>query len=288
MKAFKHSFMSLMPSLKTNDVIKFYDRYDDYYEFTNFHHHPVRIDEHMWPTTEHYFQAQKFVGTPYYDHIRRLPFPRDAFKVSRDPEASRWVRQDWSSVKDDVMLKALRVKFSDDDLKRKLLETGKKKLVEHTSNDSYWGDGGDGKGRNRLGELLMKVRDELKSFEGNGREEKATNRMRRSSSFSSGRNLDKDETFLEVGKFGTPTPRRKSFSNSQSCKSKTDDQLSYMPHHVPSSRRPSNRQYEYPSEYSTPSLPAKSASVLYGSHCCTNSSIPSRGYNIINHEPLSR
>lgn len=123
----------------------------------------MRIDGHMWPTTEHYFQAQKFVGTPYYDHIRKLPFPRDAFRVSRDPLASRWVRGDWGAVKDDIMLKALRVKFQDEELKRKLLSTNSKTLIEHTSNDSYWADGGNGRGLNKLGLLLMKVRDELRA-----------------------------------------------------------------------------------------------------------------------------
>ena len=41
-------------------------------------------------------------------------------------------------------------------------ETGTRELVEHTANDSYWGDGGDGTGQNKLGKLLMQVRDEVK------------------------------------------------------------------------------------------------------------------------------
>jgi hypothetical protein len=28
--------------------------------------------------------------------------------------------------------------------------------------DSYWGDGGDGSGKNMLGKILMRVRDELR------------------------------------------------------------------------------------------------------------------------------
>ena len=43
-----------------------------------------------------------------------------------------------------------------------LLDTGERKLVEHTSRDSYWGDGGDGSGQNKLGQLLIKVREELR------------------------------------------------------------------------------------------------------------------------------
>ena len=35
-------------------------------------------------------------------------------------------------------------------------------IIEHTSKDSYWGDGGDGSGRNMLGKTLMLVREELR------------------------------------------------------------------------------------------------------------------------------
>ena len=147
---------------KSPPPVYFYNRDDPFYEFTNFYPKKIVLDGKTWPTTEHYFQAQKFVGTPYFDYIRDLPRPRDAFELCRNPVASKWVRADWHQVKDDVMLKALMTKFSQhEDLKRQLLGTGKRRLVEHTWNDSYWGDGGDGKGRNRLGELLMQVRDSL-------------------------------------------------------------------------------------------------------------------------------
>lgn len=185
---YKEAVSRILPQRVDRNVIKFYDRFDEYYEFTNFYHHPVRIDGHMWPTTEHYFQAQKFVGTPYYDHIRKLPFPRDAFRVSRDPVASRWVRRDWSAVKDNVMLKALRVKFQDERLKQKLLGTKNKTLIEHTSNDSYWADGGDGRGLNKLGKLLMTVRNELRVVEDSNPTRtiaaKDTGSLRRSGSWS--------------------------------------------------------------------------------------------------------
>ena len=62
------------------------------------------------------------------------------------------------------MLDALRAKFSQHaHLRQLLVGTGRSELVEHTVNDCYWGDGGDGTGRNRLGVLLMQVRDELRS-----------------------------------------------------------------------------------------------------------------------------
>jgi len=62
------------------------------------------------------------------------------------------------------MYEALRRKFNaHSDLKVKLLATGNSKLIEHTPRDSYWGDGGNGSGKNRLGILLMRLRDELRS-----------------------------------------------------------------------------------------------------------------------------
>jgi predicted NAD-dependent protein-ADP-ribosyltransferase YbiA (DUF1768 family) len=44
-----------------------------------------------------------------------------------------------------------------------LLATGDAILIEHTRNDDYWADGGDGSGKNKLGLLLMQVREELKN-----------------------------------------------------------------------------------------------------------------------------
>ena len=61
------------------------------------------------------------------------------------------------------MYVALYAKFTQHEhLRKLLLETGDRKLIEHTSRDSYWGDGGDGSGQNKLGKLLMKLREELK------------------------------------------------------------------------------------------------------------------------------
>ena len=66
--------------------------------------------------------------------------------------------------KEGVMETALRAKFAQHPrLRAMLLETGSRRLVEHTENDHYWGDGGDGTGRNRLGHLLMQVRDKLQA-----------------------------------------------------------------------------------------------------------------------------
>ena len=122
----------------------------------------VCIDGQDWLTTEHYFQAQKFVGTPLVRTIRLMERPRDAFDKSRDPRYSHWRRSDWEEVKEDIMFKALQAKFTQHEkLKRMLVGTKDRQLVERSPHDSYWGDGGDGSGKNRLGALLMRLRDDL-------------------------------------------------------------------------------------------------------------------------------
>lgn len=142
-------------------VIRFYRVNEPYGFFSNFSPHPIRLKGKSWPTSEHYFQAQKFAGTPHEEAVRRAESPMQAAKMGRDRR--RPLRPDWEEVKDSVMLEALRAKFTQHpELGRRLLETGDSLLVEHTRNDRYWADGGDGSGKNRLGELLMQVRDKLR------------------------------------------------------------------------------------------------------------------------------
>ena len=74
------------------------------------------------------------------------------------------LRDDWDYVKDDIMRIAVMEKFKQNDEARDiLLATNDLVLVEHTKNDSYWGDGGDGSGKNMLGNILMETRNILRA-----------------------------------------------------------------------------------------------------------------------------
>lgn len=141
-------------------TILFYRVSEPYGEFSNFSPHPIRLKGKTWPTTEHYFQAQKLAGTEHEEAIRRLKSPMVAARTGRSRKLP--LRRDWESAKDDIMREALRAKFTQhDDLRALLLGTGDATLIEHTANDSYWADGGDGTGKNRLGQLLMELRAQL-------------------------------------------------------------------------------------------------------------------------------
>jgi ribA/ribD-fused uncharacterized protein len=143
-----------------SDPIRFYSVNAEYGELSNFALYPIELRGKRWPTSEHYFQAQKFVAAKDQEEIRNANTPMLAANMGRD--RTRKLRRDWESVKGGVMREAVEAKFRQHaDLRALLLGTGDAKLIEHTENDAYWGDGGDGSGRNELGRILMAVRRRL-------------------------------------------------------------------------------------------------------------------------------
>jgi len=143
------------------DEVRFYHVSAEFGAFSNFAPYPIRMVGETWPTSEHYFQAQKFADVAYQAKIRETKSPMQAARMGRDRKQT--LRGDWESVKVGVMRSAVLAKFSQhEDLRTQLLATGDARLVEHTENDAYWGDGGDGRGKNMLGRILMEVREELR------------------------------------------------------------------------------------------------------------------------------
>ncbi|HEY7156864.1 MAG TPA: NADAR domain-containing protein [Gemmataceae bacterium] len=144
------------------EVINFYRVADEYGCFSNFAPYPIMLDGKRWPTSEHYFQAQKFDDPQHQEDIRRQKSPMIAARMGRDRKKK--LRRDWESVKVSIMRKAVRAKFMQhDDIRAVLLSTADAKLLEHTEKDDYWGDGGDGSGKNMLGRILMEVREQLRA-----------------------------------------------------------------------------------------------------------------------------
>jgi hypothetical protein len=142
--------------------ILFYRVREPYGEFSNFSPHPIKLKGKTWPTSEHYFQAQKFAGTEHEEEVRRAKSPMIAARMGRSRKQP--LANDWESAKETIMRDALGAKFTQHlDLRSLLLSTDEATIVEHTANDDYWGDGGDGDGRNRLGILLMELRQKLRT-----------------------------------------------------------------------------------------------------------------------------
>jgi ribA/ribD-fused uncharacterized protein len=144
--------------------IKFYSASGEYGCFSNFSRHEVYIKGKNWKTSEHYFQAQKFTGTKYETQVAKANNAAEAAAIGRD--RSLPLRKDWESVKDNIMREVVLMKFyQNDSCRKELLSTGDEELIEHTENDKYWADGGNGKGKNMLGKILMEVRAVLRDHD---------------------------------------------------------------------------------------------------------------------------
>lgn len=153
---------------QTSEPIRFYHSDQLWGWLSNFSHHAVCVHDRVWPSVEHYYQSQKFIGTLNEEAIRLAETPTQA-KLRAEELGKTHRREDWELVKEQIMLDGLRAKFRQHpDLGRMLLRTAERTLAEHTALDSYWGDGGNGAGKNRLGVLLMQVRAELRHAESNG------------------------------------------------------------------------------------------------------------------------
>lgn len=167
-----------MAALVDQKTIKFYRLSEPYGEFSNFYKRPIRYNGKLWPSSEHFYQAQKFLDEVNQENVRLCPLPKDAANMGRDPTLP--LRADWNDpvseedvasymgnwkvpsvklVKDLAMWKAVVPKFTQhQDLTTLLIDTKDAIIIEHTKNDRYWGDGGDGTGLNALGRQLMDLR----------------------------------------------------------------------------------------------------------------------------------
>ena len=134
------------------------------FAFSNFQPAPIRHNGIIYPTVEHFYVAMKTTDVQERRRIAALPRAADAKRAGRRLK----LRPDWDELKDKVMWYALRQKFAPGTSHaQRLLATGDEEIVEwNTWHDRYWGRCTcarcGGAGRNRLGEMLMKLREELR------------------------------------------------------------------------------------------------------------------------------
>jgi N-glycosidase YbiA len=143
-------------------AIYFYSTNDKYGEFSNFSAFGIDFDGLYYPTIEHYFQSQKFIDSKYSEKIRTANTPKEASDLGKSRDYK--IKDDWEIIKDDIMFSGLMKKFETHyHLKDLLLSTRDSLLIENSPFDNYWGIGKTGDGFNKLGNILMRIREIIKN-----------------------------------------------------------------------------------------------------------------------------
>lgn len=129
---------------------------------SNFYPRPVTLDGETYPTAEHAFQALKTLQPAERLRVRETPTPYAVKRLGKRVT----LRDDWDTLRFEVMERVVRAKFSDPALAARLRETGERALIEGNRwRDTTWGcvraKNGEWRGQNNLGKILMKIRSEL-------------------------------------------------------------------------------------------------------------------------------
>jgi len=154
--------------LDTDTQVFFYEQ--DFYVFSNFASFKLFWAGRVFYTSEVAYHWEKFRGAPtIQDIIVAQTSSHASFKAAQ--ELKEHIRKDWydADVRVDIMRDILRAKADQHEyVKRKLLATGDRELIEDSWRDDFWGWGEDGLGQNMLGKLWMEVREELRQQDNTG------------------------------------------------------------------------------------------------------------------------
>lgn len=144
-----------------NEIDQFTNQYD---YLSNFYYCSIKHNNAIYPSSEHLFQALKTNDVNEQEIIRKTNTPAQAKKAGRKVK----LREDWENVKKSVMKYVIELKFDQNSsLRYQLLTTYPAILIEGNYwHDNYWGDCYCNKcksieGKNHLGHILMKYRDDL-------------------------------------------------------------------------------------------------------------------------------
>lgn len=152
-----------MPHGLDNDMQVFFYEHE-FYPLSNFSAFRLLWKGTDFDTSEHAYQFEKFQhaeGVMVGEAITQARSAHHAFSIAR-AHADR-VRPDWNDVRVDIMRDILRAKLDQHEyIRRKLLQTGGRSLVENSWRDDFWGWGPNHLGKNMLGRLWMEIRAELR------------------------------------------------------------------------------------------------------------------------------
>jgi ribA/ribD-fused uncharacterized protein len=148
----------------------------DYRAFSNMSAHPVEIDGVKYVSVEHYYQAMKATEFKDDDALKKILKTKTAKAVkAAGKKVENFNQATWDTKKDEIMETGVRAKFvQHPELRKQLLDTDEKQIGFADARDVYWGIGtsmttekvkfpSKWRGQNKLGKLLMKLRDDFKA-----------------------------------------------------------------------------------------------------------------------------
>lgn len=142
----------------------------EYRFLSNFYPAVVVLDDHEYPSVEHAYQAAKTFAANWRAKIRSAQSAGEAKKLGNQIPRELFL-SNWDAIRVEVMSDLLIQKFYDPTLRANLLATGDVELIEgNTWGDKFWGVC-RGEGTNKLGQLLMVVRQLYRVIHGNDKYE---------------------------------------------------------------------------------------------------------------------
>lgn len=157
--------------LDNDRQVFFYEQ--DFYVLSNFSSFRLNWAHIDFDTSEHAYHFMKFCPQIGQDtaeqwnvrqEIMCARSAHEAFKIAESKKHLR--RPDWDEVKVGVMRDLVRAKANQHEyVRRKLLETGDRELIEDSWRDDFWGWGANRDGQNTLGKVWMEIRAELRAAE---------------------------------------------------------------------------------------------------------------------------
>jgi ribA/ribD-fused uncharacterized protein len=144
----------------SGEIVGFYER--EFCCFSNFSSFAVKWRGRDWPTSEHAYQAAHFLESNpgLANRIQVSASAHAAYTLAHENKDD--IPSDWDERKIGVMEQIVRCKLEQHPyIQKKLRQTGNRIIVEDSPKDSFWGWGPDKNGRNELGKIWVKLREEL-------------------------------------------------------------------------------------------------------------------------------
>ncbi|MBP9711564.1 MAG: NADAR family protein [Candidatus Pacebacteria bacterium] len=145
---------------ETTDAVYFYTPV--FYALDNFSAYVVEIWNKKFPTSEHAYQWKKYADTypDIAEEIFNATSPSQVKKIADAHKAE--ITPKFHEIKFEIMEEILHAKVAQHEkVRRTLLDTGTREIIENSPVDPIWGIGPEGNGQNMLGKIWTKIRQDI-------------------------------------------------------------------------------------------------------------------------------